>query len=141
MFFDYILRALSGDIEVEVSPDYFYFRRKGQEKKFRTISYLSAHGNPRFLWTGDDQIITEPNIRIDFFKRDESTIEAYEKGDCLVVFFKNCLLASYNRKSLVRPRIIFRHSTSLKDVLCGYQKYILEKVALSAGAYECIFQD
>jgi hypothetical protein len=137
----YLIGILSGEVDVDVSPDYFCFKKKGQEKKFRAVIFVSAHGNPRILGVGDDQIMTEPNIRIDLFKGEDSTIRDNDKANYLEAFFRHCILMTYNRRALIRPRIVFRNSSSLKGILCGYQKLILENTALTAGARECVFKD
>ncbi len=137
----YILRILSGDIEVEVSPDYFRFIHKGQEVIFRTVIYISNDGRPRVLGVGDDPVPAESNIRVDLFKAEVQRDDSVDKAECLGAFFRYCIRKSMGRRIMIRPRIIFRNTESLRMILCGYQKVILDRAAMNAGAHECLFQE
>ena len=141
--FNYLFSILSNDIEVEVSPDYFCFRRKGQKTRIKTIIYLSSDGKPRVLGVGDGYMATEPHIKIELFKPEASNIGSYDKSNYLYLFFKYCfekkLLIS--KFELIRPLIVFRNQASLKGILGGYQKMILRNAAVNAGARECLFNE
>jgi hypothetical protein len=137
----YLIGFLSGGIEVEVSPDYFRFRRKGQEINFRTVIFISLDGKPRVLGVGDDHIPAEPNLRIDLFKPEDTILGALDRAECLDAFFRYCIRKTMSRTTLIRPRIVFRNAVSLKSILCGYQRMILKNAAINAGARECLFQE
>lgn len=136
----YILRILSGDIEVAVSPDYFHFMRKGQEVIFRTVIYISNDGRPRVLGVGDNSVPAEPNIRLDLFKPEVQRTDSVDKVECLDAFFRYCIRKTVGRRTMIRPRIIFTNTESLRMILCGYQKVILNRAAMNAGAHECLFK-
>ena len=139
--FDYLL-GLSADIEVEVSPDYFCFRRKGREVRIKTIIYLSSDGKHRVLGIGDGYMPTEPHIKIELFKLEASDIGSYDKSEYLISFFKYCIEKKLERKfELVRPRIVFRNQASLKGILRGNEQMILRNTAENAGARECLFNE
>jgi hypothetical protein len=139
---NYLIGILSDDIEVEVSPDDFCFRRKGQETRIKTIIYLSSDGKPHVLGVGDGYMPTEPHIKIELFKPEASNIGSYDKSDYLYAFFKYCIEKKLLiRKLLIRPRIVFRNQASLKGILCGYEKMILRNTAMDAGARECLFNE
>jgi hypothetical protein len=141
MLFAYLIGILSGDIEVEVSPEYFYFRRKGQETLFRTVLYISADGKSRVLGVGSDHIPAEPHIKIELFEPEDINIGYFDKAEYLDAFFRYCIRKTVNRKTLIRPRIVFRKASTLKGLLCGYHMVILKHAATNAGARECFFQD
>jgi hypothetical protein len=139
--FAYFIGILSGVIVIKAYPDYFSFRRKGQEISFRTVIYLSVDGKPRVLGVCDDQMPVELNVRIDLFKTEESNIGSFDKAECLDAFFRYCIRSIMNRATLIRPRIVFRNVISLKGILCGYHRVILRNAATKAGARECSFQE
>jgi hypothetical protein len=137
----YLITTLSNDIEVGISPDYFNFKRKGQETNFKTIIYISTDGKPRVLGVGDEHIPTEPHIKIELFKPEGLSIVSFDKAECLEEFFRYCIRKTVNRTALIRPRIVFRNAASLKGILCGYERMILKHTAINAGARECLFQE
>lgn len=141
--FNYLIGILSNDIEVEVSPDYFYFRRKGQETRIKTIIYLSSDGKNRVLGVGDGYMPTGFHIKIELFKHEASNIGSYDKSDYLYSFFKYCIEKKLliRKLELIRPRIIFRNQASLKGILSGDEKMILRNTAENAGARECLFNE
>ena len=136
----HIIRIFSSDVEVEVNNDYFSFRRKGQEINFRTVIYISNDGGkPRVLGVGDSPVITESNIRIDLFKPEAQGVEFVAKAECLDAFFRYCIRKTLGHRTVIRPRILFSNSESLRTILCGYQRIILSRAAMNAGARECLF--
>jgi hypothetical protein len=137
----YLIGILSGDIEVEVSPDYFRLTRRGQETNFRTVIYISADRNPRVLGVGDENIPIEPSIRIDLFKPDDFNVGFFDKAEVLEAFFRHCIRKAVTRRAMIRPRVVFRNAASLSGTLCGYQRLVLKHIATSAGARECSFQE
>jgi hypothetical protein len=114
--FAYFIGILSGVIVIKAYPDYFSFRRKGQEISFRTVIYLSVDGKPRVLGVGDDQMPVELNVRIDLFKTEESNIGSFDKAECLDAFFRYCIrsIISCNidqtTNSVQKRDILERHS-------------------------------
>jgi hypothetical protein len=141
---NYLLGLLSGDIEVEVSPAYFRFMRKGKEKNLQTTIFLTDTEQPRILAVGYDQLPSPPDfkvIRVDLFKAEHYINRNIEKFDCLEAFFRYGVQIIVNRRNFIRPRVIFRHSQSLHEILCGYQRQILKHAATMAGARECLFQE
>jgi hypothetical protein len=140
---NYLLGIFSNDIEVEVSPDYFYFRRKGRETRIKTIIYLSSDGKNRVLGVGDCYMPTGFHIKIELFEHEASNIGSYDKFDYLYLFFKYCIEKKLliRKYELLRPLIIFRNQASLKGILSGDEKMILRNAAVNAGARECLFNE
>lgn len=137
----YLIGLLSGEIEIKVSPDYFIFRRKSQEISIRPVIYISLERTLRVLGVGDDHVPAEPNVSIDLFQPEGTSVGSIDKAECLDAFFRYCFRKIMSRKAFIRPRIVFRNVVSFNGILCGYQRIVLKNAAINAGARECLFQE
>jgi hypothetical protein len=135
----YLLRIFSSKIVVVINLNYFYFMRKGQKLKFRTIIYISENG--KVLGVGDS-MLTEEFRKIELFRNQNFDLSPYDKGDCLEVFFRYCFrkIIEQTGRYIFKPLMIFKNSNHLRGILCGYEKTILRYAAERAGG-ECVFQD
>ncbi len=126
-------------IEVDVNPEYFYFRRPGKEIRVEPTVYLSQKGKS-FLVEAVGLIDNPPEslLRVDLFKPGK---HALHNSECFEAFLKYCIRMVIARNVLLRPRIIFRRSESLRDILCGYERQVLRDAVLRAGARDYVFQE
>jgi hypothetical protein len=141
MFLDGLLSNLSEDIKVEITPDYFYFRRRGRENRIKTTVCLSSDGKHKILGFGDSDMPSQPHIIVELFKSESSSIRSFDKYECLSEYFEHGIRGLMSRTDIIRPRIVFSNHESLKGILCGYEKMILKRASIDAGARGCLFKE
>lgn len=138
-----ILNLLSAEIEIEVSPDRFVFKRNNEIKSLKTKIYLSDNSTrSQVLGICDEFAPTQPNICIELFQENkDGLLPNLAKAECLDAYFRYAFRLITRKSAMVRPRIVFKNSKSLNKLLCGYQDSILMSAAINAGARECIFEN
>ena len=136
-----ILNLLCAEIVVEVSPDRFVFRRENEFKSLKTKIYLSAEINaPTVLGVGEEYVPTQPSRCIKLFEENKNgSFKDLVKAECLEAFFRHAFRLITKRSAMIRPKIVFKNTLSLNNILCGYQNSILASAAVNAGARECTF--
>jgi hypothetical protein len=136
-----IIQLLSKDIEITVSSDRFLFKCNDELKSIKTKVYISkSEGKRRLLGIGGEYTPTSPNVCIELFKHKSNEL-GLAREECLEAFLRHAFYTTSKRRAFLRPKVIFKNSNSLSDVLCGYQKLILSTAAMNAGAHKCLFED
>ena len=137
-----ILNLLSAEIEIEVSPERFVFKRGNEIKSLKTKIYLSdVPTKSQVLGIGDEFIPTQSHICVELFQENmDRLLPNLAKSECLDAFFRHAFRLITRKSAMVSPRVVFKNSKSLNKLLCGYQDSILMSAAVNAGARECIFE-
>jgi len=127
-----LIRRLAPSVEIYVSPEEFRFTHVANQERVQT-----------FLLLHDDLIMaigettfegSEQCARVDLFKTQDAQ---YNKQEYLNGFVRFGIQKAVNRRWMVRPKILFRNTKSLNQLLNGYQNTILREAATHGGAYEC----
>ncbi len=138
----YLLKLLSGIIEIEIHPDHFRFRRKDRELIIPTYLDLSVNGKKfKVFAVGEDFVVPDsilPKMRIYLFNTTDPNLTELDKADCLDAFLRYGFSKVSNRV-FIRPRVVVSNVNSLQNILGGFQKSLIKQAVLNAGASECTF--
>ncbi len=127
-----------------VEPESITVRNKDKNMVFRAYIDLSTDPERQeIVSVGGDPM---PNaggsyIRVNLFQLPDGETYKSDRKPLLEVFFRHILRELHDRRTIIRPKIVFRNTSSICHLLSGYQEFILRSCAEDAGVSECIFVD
>ena len=129
------------EIIVEVTLDYFVFSEGKKQLRLDTCMNLAIdNGETIPVSIGENKGVSDATL-VYLFKPNP-TNPKWEKQGLLQAFMEYGIGKIFEERRFppLRPLIIFKNDVKLSELLCGYQKGILEYAAMSGGAREVRFE-
>lgn len=134
-----LLNIFFNEIYCHVDPEAFTFRSDSNSIVIRTFVVVSNQKPHRILAVGEEVPDDSSGTKISLFKPPPDDWQE-SKLECLNAFFRYAIVKIYNRRAVIRPKVIFENAASLRFLLGGYERDILQGAMMAAGARGCIFK-
>ena len=76
-------------------------------------------------------------VRIDLFTNPGVRVAGVEREDALHAYMRFCIERMHWRRRMLRPDVMITNATSLRGLLCGYEKIVLREAVMRTGARTC----
>ncbi len=133
---------LSPTITVEVDPDYFKFTNGNNQIQLETsLNFIMENNLYTPMQIGGNKDIPG-SICINLFDPNIKENPELNRFNALQLFIEYGIGKMFEKKLLpqLRPLIIFQKDEKLSKIFCGYQKGLLQSVAILAGARDVQFE-
>ena len=132
----------SKNIEIHLSPSLVSFYREATSVQSKPVIYISdTPKKPRVLAVGEGFTPNEPHFKINVFNfSDTSSKTDLNPIDCLIAFFRHCIVKTVKSRTMIRPKIIVHNVKSLETLLNNKSEEIIEKALYESGAKICEFK-
>ena len=137
---DKIIKKFANTIEIHIEVDNFTFICNSNIIQLGTFIYVYSDGkNEQVASIGESPQSIEKLMKINLFKSHKPNVLIMDKYNYLCAFFREGVVKVTGKRTMIRPKFIFKGIENLEEALCGYEKNILEKASKDAGATECNF--
>ena len=130
---------LISQIDIEINPVYFIFSWKEYQRKVATLVGIDKD-NKQLVAIGE-KVADEDVASIALFAPEQDLPAGIERLDLLQTFLEYNIAKLFEKENfrVFKPKIVFHGEKQLNQILCGYQRSLLEIAALAAGAKEVVF--
>jgi hypothetical protein len=130
---------INSEIQIEINPAFFIFSWQDYWVKVPTL--VSIDDNKQLVAIGE-KVPTAGVTTIVLFSTGQNLPEGVERLDLLQAYLEYNIAKMFGDQKIrfFKPKIIFRGEQLLNQILCGYQRSLLEIAALAAGAKEVAFE-
>lgn len=129
-------------VVVHVSPDQFTFSQNTVSQLDTCIHIqIETNGHMTILDFGNRLACTDQTMCVELFRNQGYIHKNVNRFDLLELWFQHGLSIPLTKSpSIFRPVIKFKNYTSLSVIFLGYEKVILEQVALQSGCRKVVFE-
>ena len=135
-----IMKKFANTIEVDINAANFTFLCNGNMLQLGTfIDVNNESGKDVVVGVGGDEPTNGEYIRVKLFEKRKSNGQLTNKLYYLDAFFRYAIRKVTGKRTMIRPKFVFKGIANLEEYLCGYQSFILDEAAKRSGAMECKF--